>query len=181
MPMSLFPSNILECFATCYTPKSINEDLLCLSISPTSKNVHVCNQDHNLGIDSLDARDLPRMMFHNEILKDFLTKYIAKRCSSIADAYKQAYEDLEQKYNEKSDGKHFDENTDSTPGTPNTTSSSRTTFLSQDMENVFHTQECKSHDLQPVLTQSQPEEPSNQIMIVPLIVTEYSKLTQYIE
>ena len=164
-----------------YTPKSINEDLLCLSISPTSKKVHVCNQDHNLGIDSLDARDLPRMMFHNEILKDFLTKYIAKRCSSIVDAYKQAYEDLEQKYNEKSDGKHFDENTDSTPGTPNTTSSSRTTFLSQDIDNCLLTQECELHDPQHVFTLSQFEEPSNQSMLNPLIVTDFSTLTRRIE
>ena len=123
----------------------------------TSKTINVCNEDQNLGIDSFNSfntRDLPRMMFHNKVLTSFLEWHIKKWCSPIVDAYKQAYEELQQKYKEKRDDEHFDEdhteqvdyeNTDSTPSTPNSTSSHIT--LSQELKNIFHTQECNSHDL----------------------------------
>ena len=81
-----------------YTPANINDDLLCLSTRPTSKTVHVCNEDHGYGIDSLnsfESRNMPTMMFHNELLLKFLNKYIQPRCSEIVEAYNQLYKELE--------------------------------------------------------------------------------------
>ena len=171
-----------------YTPANINDDLLCLSTRPTSKTVHVCNEDHDDcfdRLDSLDSCNMPRMMFHNEIFIQFLNKYIERRYPGIVNAYKQVYKELEQKYHKPMDLQtHEDNETDESinfASGPTNTNSVCSNGLSQEVDNVLHTQECQRHDLQHVSSQSQYEEEYNPIMFVPIIVTDYTSLTRRIK